>query len=560
MRVHRAIALLSVLLGFCGLGQANDPTSRVKNAVKKSTLDQPGTKPFHLKAVLAPMRDSERDSNRTGEVEIWWASPTQWKREIRSPEFHQVAIKNGVQEWQRNEGDYFPEWLREIAVALINPIPSFPEVLEQLKTAEVKDLMGSTYFSWMIMSTDGAVKKGLGAQVAVKDSNGLLFYGGGSGWGGLFEDYKSFHNRMVARTVKGGTPEVSAKVTILEDLPQVSPGFFDEQASGGDALLQTKVVEEIALRKNLLTTKPVAWPALQDGPLEGVLTTKIVVDRSGRVREVGTIVTDNPGVSEAARKAISTMQFRPYLENGASVQVVSRITMPFKTARPAGVETFESARTYFERGRRACFPAAESGPPYMLHAVFQARVKAGTVENGQYTDTWEQADEWRREAFLGDSRYVRAQQGERRYQLAEGPDAGLLRFVMRALEPIPAIDTFVESDWRMKRDTVEAVKTIRVLTGYESPEGELDAEHARGYWFDEGGKLIKTVFQGLETRRVDFQDFGGVQIARQIRVLKDGQLGMLINIDDVSHAGQVSPKTFELHGHEWKRAFTDEVR
>jgi len=410
------------------------------------------------------------------------------------------------------------------------------------------------------MSTDGTVTKGLGAQVAIKDSTGLLFYGGGFGWGGLFEDYKNFHKRIVPRIVKAGTPEVTAKVIILEDLPKMPPGFFDAQASGGDSLLQTAIVEEIALRKNLVSADAVTWPSLQDGPLEGALTTEIVVDRTGKVREVGTIVTDNPGVSETATKLIGAMKFRPYLENGVSVQVVSRITIPFKTVRPAGLDTFETAKSYFERGRRTGFPAAGSGTPYVLNAVFQAKVKAGTVEQGQYVDTWERPDQWRREATIGQSRFVRSQDGEKRYRLAEGPDMGLLAIVMRLLEPIPAIDTFVESDWRMKRETVDGVKTIRVLTGYESPEGELDPEHARGYWFDEGGKLVKTYFSGIVTRRSNFRDFGVTQIAQEISVLGNGKLAMIIHINDISPATEAPSKAFELRGHEWKRAFTDEVR
>jgi hypothetical protein len=91
-------------------------------------------------------------------------------------------------------------------------------------------------------------------------------------------------------------------------------------------------------------------------------------------------------------------------------------------------------------------------------------------------------------------------------------DAGLLRLVMRMMEPIPAIDTFVESDWRIKRDTVDGVRTVRVLAGYESPEGKLDPEQARGYWFDDAGLLVKTYFNGIETRRLEFEDYAGVKI------------------------------------------------
>ena len=187
-------------------------------------------------------------------------------------------------------------------------------------------------------------------------------------------------------------------------------------------------------------------------------------------------------------------------------------------------------------------------------------MSAGTVEAGKYVDTWKNDDDWRREATIGKSRYVRARHGEKRYELAEGPDAALLRLVLKAMEPIPAIDTFVESDWRMRRDTVDGVKTVRVLTGYESPDGTLDSEHSRAYWFDETGKLVKTFFMGVETQRSEFEEFGDAEIAHQIKVFSSGARAMVINVTQVSPAGTVPADTFELRGHEWTRAFTDEVR
>jgi hypothetical protein len=43
-------------------------------------------------------------------------------------EFHQILIRNNGREWQKNEGEYFPEWLREVAAALVEPIPHFDQV------------------------------------------------------------------------------------------------------------------------------------------------------------------------------------------------------------------------------------------------------------------------------------------------------------------------------------------------------------------------------------------------------------------------------------------------
>lgn len=366
---------------------------------------------------------------------------------------------------------------------------------------------------------------------------------------------------MIARRVKSGSPEAVAEVTMLEDLGKIPSGFFSAEAGETDSsLLRTMVVDEAALRQNLTPTNSIAWPPVKDGPLEGVLTTEIVVDRTGKVRDVETIVSDNPGVNEAFASAIGSMQFKPYIQGGSAVQVVSRITMPFKSVRPAGVETFESARNYFERGRHLSFPAARNGNAYVLKGTFDAKMQDGKIKEGKYVDTWKNDQEWRREARIGKSRYIRSRHGEKTYLLSKGPDARFLQLVLRVIEPIPAIDTFVESDWRIKRDTVDGEEAIRVLSGYESPEGDLDPKQARGYWFDENGKLVKAYFEGTEVRMDDFKEFDGVQLARRIRLLRKGDIPMVIHINGVSDAGTVQENIFELPGHEWKRSFTSEVR
>lgn len=311
-----------------------DDIARVQDAVKRSTLDQKGTKPFHLKATLAPTYERDRDSGRTGEVETWWQSPTRFRQEVRAPEFHQVEVVDGDQRWQRSEGDFYPDWLRVVAIELIRPVPPLDEVLRQVKDADVKRMAGSTYFSWMMMSSDGKVQKAMGASLAITDKTGLLFYGGGLEWGAIFHDYQAFHNRLVPRKVGAGSPEVTATVTTLEDLGKAPSSLFDTHALGGDVqLLDTVVLDESSLRKHLLATEPVQWPPLKNGPFEGILTTKVVVDREGRVREVGTIVSDNPEINGAARSVITNMRFTPFVVNGVPVQVVSRVTMPFSVVK-----------------------------------------------------------------------------------------------------------------------------------------------------------------------------------------------------------------------------------
>lgn len=542
---------LSLLGAGSALGQ--EPYGRLQAAVARSTLAQVGTKPFHLKATLAPTYVRAGDADRTGEIEFWWVSPTHYRREVRCASFHEVEIRDGSKVWQHNDGDYMPEWLREIARKLVEPVT--PAELLRARTAEVKHMMGTTYYQWTELSSNGTVEKGMGASLDVADRNGLLRLDSEGK-----EGYQDFHGRMVARVVTAGWTEVKATVGTLEDLRGMADGFLDPTQPGGDThLIETVEEDEGTLRRNLEPAAAPVWPALRDGPLEGILTTDLVVDRAGHPRDCERPISHNPGVSEAARDYICGLQFRPTVVHGEAVQVVSRFTMAFKTVRPAGAKHFDSAREYFEHGRKSGFPATGS-TAYVLRAEFQTRSAWGAIVTGRYEDTFADAQHWRREAWFGKGHAVRSRNGEKRYLLEEGPESEIPQLVLRITEPIPALDTFVESDWRMKSVNEGGGRVVRVLSGYESPEGKLDAVQARGYWFDASGELIKTYLEGLETRRSDFQEFAGMQVARTVSVYSGGGVALKLTVKEMVATPPVVAKQFEVNGHEWVRQFTDQGR
>jgi len=542
----KRLIVLSLLFALPCFTHAEDLSGTVKKAVERITLDQPGTKPFHLKASLEPSFARDKDSGRTGEVEIWWMSPTQWRRDVRCPQFHQVDVVNGSREWQKSDGTYFPEWLREIAVELIRPVPQLDVVLEHVKSGEARHLMGQINVDWVTSTGTAEVHNIHRSGVALRESTGELLYAYGFGWGGDFKDFEKFHDRLVAHKVSWGSPEVTAKVTILEELNETSEELFDANTPGADSQpLRTELLDETRLRRNLLPEESAPWPPLQDGPLEGNVTSEILVDREGSVREIGTVVSENPAIADAGRERLLAMRFKPFLQNGIPVQAYAQITLPFKTTRPAGTETFESAKTFFERGRKLSFLAAGGSTPYLLTASFVARGAQGGQDNGEYKDTWQDSSHWRREATFSKSRYLRTQNGDKRYELADGPDVPLLRLMFETLEPIPAIDTFVESDWRIKRDKVDGQDAIRVLAGYESPEGKLDPDQARGYWFDNSGHLLRIYRHGLQTTWSQFEEYSGLNIGRRIDLLRDGKLAARIEILGVAPPGDEPNDFFE---------------
>jgi len=114
----------------------------------------------------------------------------------------------------------------------------------------------------------------------------------------------------------------------------------------------------------------------------------------------------------------------------------------------------------------------------------------------------------------------------------------------------------------MRRETVDGVATIRVASGYESPGGELELAHGRGFWFDGSGRLVRAVTGGLDVRRSDFETFDGMQVARTVVVhAANGGVVMKISVASVEVLSTTPSKaTFVVKGSEWKRQFTDEVR
>lgn len=187
MKMRAWIAPSLLLLLFLAPSQAEDVSGKIQKAVERVTLDQPGTKPFHLKATLAPSFERDKDSGRTGSVEIWWMSPTRWKREVRSPEFHQIEVVDADHDWQNSDGDYFPEWLRQVAIELIKPVPALDDVLAHVKSAEVRDFsrinpaLSQLNVDWVTDTGTAEVHNIARSSVSINPNSGLLLYGGGLG-------------------------------------------------------------------------------------------------------------------------------------------------------------------------------------------------------------------------------------------------------------------------------------------------------------------------------------------------------------------------------------------
>lgn len=74
-------------------------------ALKNTQLNYPDSPPFH---VTISVVDSHPDTNRHATIEMWWLSPTKYRRVIESPDFSQTRVVNGDAVSEENKGGYFP--------------------------------------------------------------------------------------------------------------------------------------------------------------------------------------------------------------------------------------------------------------------------------------------------------------------------------------------------------------------------------------------------------------------------------------------------------------------
>ena len=90
-------------------------------AVQQSSLTVASSTPFHLKAKV--FESTSPDSPYKAEIEEYWVSPNQWRREVHSEKFSQTMIVNGGKVFEQDTGDYYPLWLNQLVSAIDDPLP-----------------------------------------------------------------------------------------------------------------------------------------------------------------------------------------------------------------------------------------------------------------------------------------------------------------------------------------------------------------------------------------------------------------------------------------------------
>jgi hypothetical protein len=291
---------------------------------------------------------------------------------------------------------------------------------------------------------------------------------------------------------------------------------------------------------------PITWPASFIFPLHGVIAVNAHVDRQGNIRDVAFVISKNQGLHAELRRQIKDWKFKPYLIDGAPVEVVTTLEIPFHLKyEPLGangkqfpeipfgerIKQYHAKQDLRAAGRR----------PLRLRESFT--LNGGP--SGRYEETWKSPEEWSRKvkvqsATLEEKRAAGATKTDFHGPEKWGPE---MRSVLLAMEGrLPELRTFQEQDWG---NSAVAASNVNPSAGADASEpvlirparGGVDANNhptsGQAYWFDADGLLTASYGGGMTAVNSNFEVWNGVNVPRRVEVFTGASPTTVVTVDSI---------------------------
>jgi len=295
--------------------------------MQQSLLTLPGSRPFHLQAIVRETNDP--NSDHQAKIEEYWVSPTKWKRSVESQQFSQTLVVNGDAVSEQDRGDYFPYWLKNFVTALIDPLP----MLSALKQSNglIRKPQGSEQ-STTCADLHARVDRWV---ICFEGGHGLLASVFTKGYAMEFKDFKKLGDKRVPRRITTD-PEpgmnLEVRITELAELTQPDEQIFvvSEPTPPKEQIKSIRIDEEL-LRKLVIGSTEIDWPPVGDGLTTGGCAVYVSADRAGHIREAWPEGCDSASLQDPLREAVMKWHLKPAISGGAPVQVEALLGFIFHT-------------------------------------------------------------------------------------------------------------------------------------------------------------------------------------------------------------------------------------
>lgn len=305
----------------------------LERASEASSLTYHGS-PFHL--VLAIEQPSDPGSPFQGTVEVYWASANRYRTIVKSRTFEQTRTVDGDRVEEQDTGGFYPSWLRNYLVAIMDPLPRAAEfrgnaspvmlgsnisrscVSRDDRTKGITDMM-----TWAEICFEGSEPRIESAM----DFTYFMEYG----------DYQPFGKKQIARSYTDYTDDnekVIGRVTKLEPLrPGDEAMLAVKIPTPPDGRIETRFVSMATNQAMVDNVPAIQWPPVREGKTEGNMIVHVVTDRTGQVREAYKHNSDNPGTEDFGVQQAMRYKFKPLIVDGAAVQMETPLVLHFSTTQ-----------------------------------------------------------------------------------------------------------------------------------------------------------------------------------------------------------------------------------
>jgi hypothetical protein len=303
----------------------------IQRALEASSLTYHGVS-FH--ALMEISKPTEKGSPFEGTIEVYWADATHYRIAVGSKSFQQTKIVSGDALEEKNTGDFYPGWLRNYALALLDPLRRADLFRGRIGTVAVgKGQMRSCIsrddrpggitdqMTWASLCFQGSEPR---IQSAMDFTSFMEF-----------DDYEPFGKKQIARsyvTYDGDNEKILGRLSKLEAWKQVDESLLTvEHPTPTDQRIETSFVS-MATNQALIEKAPaIDWPTIREGKTEGNMIIHVLTDRKGQVREAYEHSSDSGGVADFGRDQAMNYKFKPLMVNGVAEQMETPLVLHFST-------------------------------------------------------------------------------------------------------------------------------------------------------------------------------------------------------------------------------------
>jgi hypothetical protein len=315
------------VLGFNQMeGEKVDSEIALDRALKTSSLTFQG-KPFH-----AVMEIGTTGTDYSGRIEIWWVEATKYRLMIQSPKFSQEKVVNGDHVSEKDQGDYFPRWLENFVLAVLDPVPMAnnfrrsggtlmigPQITNSCLRRDDRPGGITDQLTWGIVCFSGSephLESVLTMNVSME-----------------FKDWRKFDKKQIARTYNTDVLDykpVLGQLTVLEEIKKLDENMFTVvDVTPADQRISTVFVSTLK-EESLVEKAPVIeWPSVREGKTEGYMIVYARTDRTGQVRETAKHNSDQPGLESFGMEAALKYKFKPLVVDGVPRQMEMPLVLHF---------------------------------------------------------------------------------------------------------------------------------------------------------------------------------------------------------------------------------------